>query len=471
MKKFYATTAIAGALMMASAPSALASLARSAFSSVTASVYGVYVTSDATCQTGLYPAVSLTSTATSMDFTKNPSIGAGIVPSAINCMVVIMKNSLSLTWSAGSYTDSGCNSGGSTTVTPCSGTTVTWPSALSTAMSTIGLSTISSCSSSPTGSEIVPVYLSSNSACTGNSTIDGLLGHTGCTPDAFTYPTTSSNTSSGIAIGGGTAQTAYAMVLDPTGMIGNTNGGLSCGALGTAVRFGTRGASSVSAAETSPSSPSVSSIIVGSATVAAGPTGGGSTLTITGSGFDYSTQVAVGSSACTNVSVATGNASLTCTTPSGTSGTTSVTVTNLSSGLSTTSSNSFEYRVTPSLSSSSTTVSPTQVTAAAGGWITITGTGLRARNVLGTTALTNSSTYGAPSGTTAGVFIGRNNSWVQCINPTFANSGAITCLLGNATINAAGYPNATYSGLLSITVTNYPDTTDTISKTNQFNFF
>lgn len=94
-----------------------------------------------------------------------------------------------------------------------------------------------------------------------------------------------------------------------------------------------------------------------------GPTAGGTSITITGTGFESNATVTVKGGSATGVSVAS-ETSLTATTPSGTLGAGDVVVTNPDSGLSGTQSNGFTYvtTTTTTTTTSTTTTSTTTTT-------------------------------------------------------------------------------------------------------------
>ncbi|MFM8305456.1 MAG: IPT/TIG domain-containing protein [Actinomycetota bacterium] len=101
-----------------------------------------------------------------------------------------------------------------------------------------------------------------------------------------------------------------------------------------------------------------------------GPTGGGTSITIDGSGFVSGATVRVGTSACTNV-VFVDSTRITCDTPAGTTGVADVTVTNPDT-LSATATGAFTY-VAPAPTVSG--VLPTSGPVAGGTSVTISGTG------------------------------------------------------------------------------------------------
>ncbi|MGE3610425.1 MAG: IPT/TIG domain-containing protein [Bacteriovoracaceae bacterium] len=108
---------------------------------------------------------------------------------------------------------------------------------------------------------------------------------------------------------------------------------------------------------------------VTSVSPSAGALAGGSTLTITGSGFITGATVSVGGSSCTSVSVVS-STSITCTLPAHAAGAVSVVVTN-SDSQSGTLAAAYTYQAAPTVSS----VSPSVGQLAGGTSITITGTG------------------------------------------------------------------------------------------------
>lgn len=111
--------------------------------------------------------------------------------------------------------------------------------------------------------------------------------------------------------------------------------------------------------------------VIDSISPSTGGTGGGTSITLTGSGFIVggTTTVTVGGSAATSVSVVS-STSITCTTPSGTAGAKDVVITN-TDGQSYTYSSGFTY----SASVSVTSVDVSSGTSAGGTVVTLTGTG------------------------------------------------------------------------------------------------
>ncbi len=175
-------------------------------------------------------------------------------------------------------------------------------------------------------------------------------------------------------------------------------------------------ASSVGGFSYSPT-PTVTAVSPSSARVS-----GGSTLTITGTGFLSGIVASVGGVNCTTSTYVSAT-SMTCVTPVGSLGTVDVRVTNTDAqtGVKT---SSFTYDAAPTL----TSVSPNNGKATGGNTITLTGTGF----LTGTTA-------------TAG--------GVTCSSPTVVNSTTFTCVIG---AHAAGSVNVilTLADTQTATLTN-----------------
>ena len=101
-----------------------------------------------------------------------------------------------------------------------------------------------------------------------------------------------------------------------------------------------------------------------------GPTGGGTTVTITGTGFTGATAVKFGANNAASYAV-NSNTQITATSPAGTAGAVDIAVTNNSLTSSTSSADQFTYVAAPTVSA----ISPTSGPAAGGTTVTITGTG------------------------------------------------------------------------------------------------
>jgi len=217
-----------------------ANLPRSAVNSVGVTLYGVFTTADPTCQNSLVASLPLSKTPITSNFAVAPILGAGSVPTKIACVVLVLANKIQINWSAASYSgsDSVCSAGGSASVNTCVGTAVSWPALITSSAQAIGLSIANSCSVAPTGNEIVPVFMSVNSNCTGNSVIDQNI--TGCsisgksTSSVAQAPSTTNSTSSGARIPSTQSKGRIVFAVDPDQIVSG-NGGV-CG-LSTAPVF------------------------------------------------------------------------------------------------------------------------------------------------------------------------------------------------------------------------------------------
>ena len=165
--------------------------------------------------------------------------------------------------------------------------------------------------------------------------------------------------------------------------------------------------------------------IVGTVSPASGPTTGGTSVTISGTGFAAGASVSFGGAAATNVNVA-GSTTITAVTPAHASGAVNVVVTN-PGGESGTKNNGFTYGSAPLPAPSVSTITPNSGTTAGGTSVTIGGSGFvsGATVTIGGTAATsvvvvNGSTITA---TTPAHAAGTVNVVVQ--NPD-AQSGTLT---------------------------------------------
>lgn len=224
-------------LSMSVSSPVLAALPRSAVSSMIISYYGMYTTSDPTCQTGLVAALPLSSTLHSVDLTTRPTLGNGSVANPIKCVVLITKNTISETWASGSYTgttdannDSQCNAGSSSALSynVCrSVASLSYPAQIVADAAAAGLTLASSCAANPTGTEVMPVYISTYSACSGNTATDPASCTAGGSyPNAFAAPTASGDVHNGIQLTSPEAKGTIYFVVDPTSTIGG------CGSVG-----------------------------------------------------------------------------------------------------------------------------------------------------------------------------------------------------------------------------------------------
>jgi hypothetical protein len=193
--------------------------------------------------------------------------------------------------------------------------------------------------------------------------------------------------------------------------------------------------------------PSVSSI-----SPTSGPTTGGTTITVTGTGFvSGATTVTVGGNAATNVAVANAN-TLYCTSPAGTSGNASVVVT--TSGGASTGSVLFKYIVVPSISA----ISPAAGPIAGGTSVTITGSGFTgatkvkfgATNAASFVVNTDSSiTAVSPSETAGSVYV----SVTTAGGTTATTAGALYTFLAIPTVTAIAPTAGPLAGGTSVTIT------------------
>ena len=237
MTKFKNQSVLAGVALALSAflvSPAFATIPGSAVTTAQLPVYGIYTTSDATCQTGLVAGIPLSKTPQTFDFTKSPVIGNGGVASPINCVVIVAQAAFTGVLASGNYTgttggnnDSLCNAGCYTradgrcnTAAPAAAlpvcqnaATESWPVQVQTDAATVGLTLPTSCTHSIT--DIIPIYISSDSSSTqGASTM-------------FNFPTGPNDAAHGIHLGGApiTPGTSLTFVNDPTGMFGGNFGG------------------------------------------------------------------------------------------------------------------------------------------------------------------------------------------------------------------------------------------------------
>ncbi len=169
----------------------------------------------------------------------------------------------------------------------------------------------------------------------------------------------------------------------------------------------------------------------------AGPTGGGTLVTITGTAFVSGATVTIGGAAATSVTFVS-STQLTAVTPAGTLGPRNVVVTN-PDGQSGTFSNGFTYSTTPTV----TAIAPTSGSANGGQLVTITGTNFVAGATadLGGSALTGVTVVSATqiTGTTSAHAVGT-------VNVTVTNPGGFTGSLAGAYnyLNATNAQTAAY---------------------------
>lgn len=208
---------------------------------------------------------------------------------------------------------------------------------------------------------------------------------TGTKSAAFIYlypPTVTSVSPSAGALAGGSLITITGTAFFPGATV--TVGGINC----TPVTYisdtsiscttGGPGAGVVDVVVTNPDAQSGTRVggftyqaapTITSVSPASGPLGGGTGVTISGTGFVSGATVKIGTGTCTSV-VVSSSTSITCNTPPGLAGTVGIQVTN-ADGQSDTVAGLYTYQAAPTIS----TVSPTGGPLAGGASITITGTG------------------------------------------------------------------------------------------------
>ena len=173
--------------------------------------------------------------------------------------------------------------------------------------------------------------------------------------------------------------------------------------------------------------------VISSVTPNNGVLAGGTTITITGSGFMSGATATIGGTTCTSLFVVS-STSITCTLPSKTAGAYNVVVTNVDTQT-VTMTNGYTYNAFPTI----TSVSPTNGKLAAGTTITLTGTGFisGATVTLGGTACTSPTVNSSTS--------------MTCITPA-ATAGVASLVINNPDTQSGSLANAfTYNPFPTIT--------------------
>jgi hypothetical protein len=163
----------------------------SAVTDVEIAVYGMYTTSDASCRTGWQAVLPFNASPVNRNFAAagGVALGTGSISNPTNCILMIIKNSGLFTVTPGTYTstsngvsDANCNPGlsgakrvfyGGSSYQQSTGRV--WPASTelpSQDMTAAGITQVTTFNGSETGDEIVPVYISVNSACTGSALND-----------------------------------------------------------------------------------------------------------------------------------------------------------------------------------------------------------------------------------------------------------------------------------------------------------
>jgi hypothetical protein len=199
-------------------------------------IYGMYTSSDPTCQTGLNATIALSSTPTTANLVTGPTLGSGPVANPINCVIFILKNQVGYVWPAGTYTstssgssDSVCNTGGTLPQKICNhGETLSFPSQIVADAASEGLTLPTGCSNGgATGNEVVPIFISTDSTCVGQAALDPAQCTSGGTNTnvPFQAPTASGDSSHGCKLTAPAAgASSYTLVIDPAGSIGYNGG-------------------------------------------------------------------------------------------------------------------------------------------------------------------------------------------------------------------------------------------------------
>ena len=218
---------------------------------------------------------------------------------------------------------------------------------------------------------------------------------------------------------------------------------------------------------------STASLAVTGLSPASGPPGGGTAVTITGTGFAGTTAVKFGTTSATSFTVDSAT-QITATNPPGT-GTVNVTVTTLAGTSATGAGSQFAYVLPPSITSANATT----FTVGSAGTFTVTATGYPTTMTYGVTGtlptgVTFSTTTGVLSGTPAagtggnypltvtasnGITPNATQSFTLTVNaaPSITSANAATFTVGSAgtfTVTATGYPTAMTYGVTGMLPTN-----------------
>ncbi len=208
----------------------VANLDRSAVTSMNTNIYGLYTSSDPLCLSGFVPTLALQASPRAVDMARNPTFGSGRIANPVRCVALVMKNQVLMGWSAGSYSgaDAACNGGGSVSQVICRDNgggpvAVDWPGEITADMALLGLTRTTSCTAAATGNEIVAVFLSASSACTGNAVFDAATAGCG-NANSFQAPTMVSDTTKGVRLAVRSGYSQYRLVIDPSLSLGGSGG-------------------------------------------------------------------------------------------------------------------------------------------------------------------------------------------------------------------------------------------------------
>ena len=169
-----------------------------------------------------------------------------------------------------------------------------------------------------------------------------------------------------------------------------------------------------------------------------GPTGGGTTVTITGTGFTGATAVKFGANNAASYAV-NSNTQITATSPAGTAGAVDIAVTNNSLTSSTSSADQFTYVAAPTVSS----ISPTSGPAAGGTSVRITGTGF--------TGATGAASVKFGSSNAASYTV-NSNTQITAISPAGTGAAHVTVTNNSATSATSSADRFAYVALATPTL-------------------
>ena len=219
----------------------MAYIPSSGISSYITYVYGSYSTSDPTCKTGWITFIPFSSTPVAFDLKQAPTMASNtLIASPVNCVMVIMANkatiSTNTTFTSTSYgSDAVCNNLSSSTIalTTNAGTTVSWPAAGTLPyINMAGANLTMGTTLTGTTSDILPVYFSTNSVCTGNpntGTGDPSTCYSPSYVNGYKPPVSSSDTSYGYKLSALADSSRYKVLINPDQVIGGN--GTSCASL------------------------------------------------------------------------------------------------------------------------------------------------------------------------------------------------------------------------------------------------
>jgi hypothetical protein len=278
-------------------------------------------------------------------------------------------------------------------------------------------------------------------------TIGGIVPSAGPTAGGTSVTITGSGFTGATAVTIGGAAATSVVVVSSTSITAVT----PAGAAGTASVLVTTpgGTNAANNLFTYVTAPGISGI-----TPSSGPTGGGTPVTINGSGFTGTTGVTIGGTAATSV-VVVSSTSITAVTPAGTAGTASVLVT--TPGGTNAANSLFTYVAPPTITSLSSTSGP----AAGGASVTINGT-----NLSGVTSVT----VGGTAAT-----LGANSATSIAITTPSGTAGArdlVVTTAGGSATSSGGYTYIAAPTITSLSSTSGPTaggTAATISGANLSN--